>query len=701
VAASELVSAAADGPLLCARGLVKRYGRTLAVDALDLDLRRGEVFGLIGPDGAGKSSLMKAAAGVLSFDSGTLSVFGVSLDSERACERIKGRLGLMPQGLGQNLYGDLSVEENIDFFGRLRLVPRAELQQRKNELLAATRLDAFRERPMKQLSGGMKQKLGLVCTLIHAPELIILDEPTTGVDPVSRRDFWTILARLLRDRGTTALVSTAYMDEASRFDRIGLMFDGKLLATDTPEAMVGLAPGRVVSAPLGASGTQATLATLDRLRQRFAQTDVMGSTLQVFVDDADSAGALQQVAAAAPELAADALRARLPTLEDIFIALLRRRGLVQLQRSGGGSVLGDDAPTVAPAAAANAAGLDTAAVPAAAAIEARSLTRMFGDFRAADAVDFSVPQGQIFGLLGANGAGKSTVIKMLTGILRPSGGQGWVAGADMREAGFEIKQRIGYMSQAFSLYLDLTVAENIRLYAGIYGLDKAQTTQRLAWVLQMAGLGAQRDARAGTLPMGQRQRLALGCALVHRPRVLFLDEPTSGVDPIGRRSFWEMLYRLSREERVAILVTTHYMSEAEHCDHLALMYAGRVVADDSPAGMKAGVQAEAGQLLELSVAQPQAALDTLSAAGFANVTLFGKQLHLLSPDPARDGPRISALLAAAGQGVVSITPQPLTMEDVFVYRITALEAAKQAAKHAAKPPAGAAAHADATAEQPA
>ncbi|MCE9657711.1 MAG: ATP-binding cassette domain-containing protein [Burkholderiales bacterium] len=669
MATPEVVSAPI-AQVLRAQGFSKRYRSTVAVDALDLEIRRGEVFGLIGPDGAGKSSLMKAAAGVLSFEAGTLEVFGVSLDSERACEQVKGRLGLMPQGLGQNLYADLSIEENVDFFGQLRLVPKAELEQRKNELLAATRLDAFRDRPMKQLSGGMKQKLGLVCTLIHAPDLIILDEPTTGVDPVSRRDFWAILARLLQSRGITALVSTAYMDEASRFDRIGLMFGGKLLAADTPEAIGRLAPGSLVNAPLDSASA---MATLGQLRQTFAQADVLGTTLHVFVDDADAEQAVQQVSKAAPGLPREQLRAKVPTLEDTFIALLRKRGLVQLQRSGEGSVLGNSSTSgnSAMAAAANDAG---------AAIEARALTRIFGDFHAAEAVSFRVPQGEIFGLLGANGAGKSTVIKMLTGILQPTRGEGWVAGADMRIAGFEIKERIGYMSQAFSLYLDLTVAENIRLYAGIYGLDKAATEQRLGWVLDMADLGKQRDARAASLPMGQRQRLALGCALVHRPRVLFLDEPTSGVDPIGRRSFWEMLYRLSREERVAILVTTHYMSEAEHCDHLALMYAGRVVADDSPAGMKATVEQEAGHLLEITAPQPQAALDVLAQAGFAHGSLFGKLLHVLSSDPVHDIDRIATLLAGVGQRDVKVEPQPLSMEDVFVYRVTALEAAQQAAR---------------------
>lgn len=659
--ATSQVVGADTGAVLRARGFTKRYHSVVAVDGLDLEIRRGEVFGLIGPDGAGKSSLMKAAAGVLTFDAGSLEVFGISLDSERACEQVKGRLGLMPQGLGQNLYADLSVEENINFFGQLRLVPKAELEQRKNELLEATRLDAFRDRPMKQLSGGMKQKLGLVCTLIHAPDLIILDEPTTGVDPVSRRDFWAILTRLLQSRGITALVSTAYMDEASRFDRIGLMFGGKLLAIDSPEAIGRLAPGTLLNATLPEASA---MTTLSRLRKTFPQADVLGSTLHLFVDDANAESALEQVIALAPELPRDQWCATAPALEDTFIALLRKRGLVQLQGSGEGSVLGGSGPG----------DKSMTSTDTGAAIEAHDLTRMFGEFRAADAVNFVVPQGQIFGLLGANGAGKSTVIKMLTGILRPTSGEGRVAGADMRNAGFEIKERIGYMSQAFSLYLDLTVVENVRLYAGIYGLNKATTEQRLAWVLDMAGLQQQRGVRAASLPMGQRQRLALGCALVHRPRVLFLDEPTSGVDPIGRRSFWEILYRLSREEKVAILVTTHYMSEAEHCDHLALMYAGRVVADDSPAGMKAAVEKEAGRLLEITAPQPQAALDTLIQAGFANASLFGKLLHVLCPDADQDSLQIAELLAAAGQPGVTIEPQPLSMEDVFVYRVTALEA---------------------------
>lgn len=654
-----------DHPVIHARGFSKRYGQRTAVSGLDLDIGRGEIFGLIGPDGAGKSSLIKAAAGVLSFEAGALEVFGVSLDSEAACERIKSRIGLMPQGLGQNLYADLSIEENIDFFARLRLVPDADLQRRKEELLQVTRLDKFRDRAMKQLSGGMKQKLGLVCTLIHEPELILLDEPTTGVDPVSRRDFWAILGRLLRERGITALVSTAYMDEASTFARVGLMFGGQMLAAGRPDDIRNLAPGLI--ADLDSSAAAADLALL---RPQFPQSDTLGERVRVYIDETNPDTARQALATILGAARAAGARFAAPELEDTFIALLRQRQLAQLPRqfdahSDGNHRRGDGE-----------------------AIVAEELTRDFGAFRAADRVSFTIRQGEIFGLLGANGAGKSTVIKMLTGILRPSSGRGHVAGADMRTAGSAIKERIGYMSQAFSLYLDLTVVENIRLYGGIYGLSGARMRERLAWVLDSAELQGYEHERAARLPMGLRQRLALGCALIHEPRVLFLDEPTSGVDPIGRRAFWDMLYRLARIEHVAILITTHYMMEAEHCDRIALMYAGRVVAAGSPAAMKAEVEQEFGSLLQIDCAEPQRAHALLRAQNdarlSAQLSMYGLHLQLLSTQADTDRERIAALLQNAGIGDVQIARQPLSMESVFVQRVTALEAADRAKADAAK-----------------
>ncbi len=643
-----------DTPAIRVEGFTKRYGKRVAADGLSLTVHAGEIYGLVGADGAGKSSLMKAVAGVLAFDAGTVEVFGTRVDSERSAEQVKRRIGFLPQGLGLNLYPDLSIEENVDFFGRLRGVPAAELLERKRQLLEMTRLDSFRARPMRQLSGGMKQKLGLVCTLIHEPDLVILDEPTTGVDPVSRRDFWAILGKLLEEKGVTALVSTAYLDEADRFHRVSLFHEGKVMGEGSPAELVATVPGTLA---LFRAEPQAD--ALPRLKAAFPQTEAMGAWLRVFAEGLDAPQAREAVDKALAGIPPTDWFAREPELEDVFVAMLRQRG-AKLE-------------SAFPA---------DSRVPAAStdlAIEARGLTRLFGDFRAADAVSFSVPQGEIFGLLGANGAGKTTVIKMLTGILKPSSGEGRVAGADMRSAGLAIKERIGYMSQAFSLYHDLSVIENIRLYAGIYGLDGRQAQRRSDWVIGMAGLAGFENDAAGRLPMGLRQRLALGCALVHEPRVLFLDEPTSGVDPIGRRMFWDILFHLSRREGVAILVTTHYMSEAEHCDHLALMYAGRVVADASPEAMKAEVSAESGQLLELRVDRPVPAQAALRAAGFASATLHGRAVHLLSRDAAGDLARLPGKLAEAGITVQSATLRPLSMEDVFVQRITALEAADRKA----------------------
>jgi ABC-2 type transport system ATP-binding protein len=506
---------------------------------------------------------------------------------------------------------------------------------------------------MKNLSGGMKQKLGLVCTLIHEPKLVILDEPTTGVDPVSRREFWSILSRLLKEKGITALVSTAYMDEASRFHRVSLMHAGKILASGEPEKIRMLAQGSIVSSVCADASQQ--VAAVHRLTQTFPQLEVLGQDMRIFVDQPDPASAKAEVASCLQGIPQQRTEVLEPELEDVFIALLRKKELVGKD---------EKSSAVQPAAQRHP---DNGL-----AIEAVNLSRTFGEFKAVDQVSFQVPQGEIFGLLGANGAGKSTVIKMLTGILSQTDGKGRVAGADMRTAGRQIRERIGYMSQAFSLYLDLSVLENIRLYAGIYGLTRQQTAARMDWILDMAGLRPFGKALAASLPMGLRQRLALGCALIHRPQVLFLDEPTSGVDPMGRRAFWDVLFRLSREENVTILVTTHYMSEAEHCDHLALMYAGRIVADASPDQLKADVEKEAGKLYEIQTGDAQAALDRLQAAGYSSAALFGSRVHVLMPDNEQALRQMTDVIADTG--VLKVAPKRLAMEDVFVHIVTRLEA---------------------------
>ncbi len=638
----------AGPPVVRIRDLHKRYRRAVALAGVDLNVPRGRIFGLIGPDGAGKSSLMKTVAGVLACEAGSVQVFGVPVDSERAAERIKGRLGFMPQGLGLNLYPELSVEENVDFFARLRDVPRAALAARKRRLLAMTRLDRFRDRAMKHLSGGMKQKLALVCTLVHEPELLILDEPTTGVDPVSRRDFWNILAELLQEHGATALVSTAYLDEAERFDALALMYQGRVLAQGPPEDVRRRRPGHVIEVVCARREEQPE--ALRRLRGPLPQVEVVGERIRVWVAAGDADAARRRVEAALAGLAVASIEAQEPGLEDVFVALLRERE--------------ERAPGRDPAAATVAAvtGADGCA------IEAEGLTRDFGAFRAVDHVSFRVHQGEIFGLLGANGAGKTTVIKMLTGILPPSAGEGRVAGASMRRAGRAIRERIGYMSQAFSLYRDLSVLENLRLYASIYAVPRRRRRERIAGILGMTDLHGLEDRLAGRLPMGQRQRLALGCALLHRPRVLFLDEPTSGVDPVGRRHFWGILLALARRARVAILVTTHYMNEAEHCDRLALMYAGRIIADASPGRLKSELAAE-GTLLELRCERPGEAVRRLQAAGFDEAALFGRAIHVLVADPEADAGRVRRVLAEAGIRVTALEPRAPGLEDVFVHRI--------------------------------
>lgn len=638
-------------------GLVKRYKQHLAVDGLDFTVHRGEIYGLIGPDGAGKSSVMKALAGVLQYEGGSAEVFGTVVDSERAAEQVKPRIGFLPQGLGLNLYPELSVEENIDFFAKLRLVPEAELRERKGRLLAITRLDHFRGRLMKQLSGGMKQKLGLICTLIHEPELAILDEPTTGVDPVSRRDFWAILAEWQSVNGMTAIVSTAYMDEAARFHRLSFLSHGRVLASGTPAEVTALVPGLVVTFE-----STPQLEAVARLKRRYAQVESLGPSVHLFTPERDAGAAEAEIREVLGDLPLEHLHTNEPELEDVVVALLLK------EQDGQAGVSGRSSQAAHSATISQFDGL---------AVQARELVRDFNSFRAVDRVSFDVQQGEIFGLLGANGAGKTTVIKMLTGIVPPTGGEGRVAGEDMRTAGGAIKERIGYMSQAFSLYLDLTVLENIRLFAGIYGLARRQSQQRMEWIVAMAGLSDYVHDRTGRLPMGVRQRLALGCALVHSPRVLFLDEPTSGVDPIGRRRFWELLSRLAREEGVAILITTHYLSEAEHCDRLALMYAGRIVAEGTPADLKIQVEQEVGQLLEIAVDRPGAALTHMMAAGFSGAALFGTKIHVLSRDPSRDEARLREVLARVGLSVEAVRLRMLSLEDVFVSRVMALERAAQ------------------------
>ena len=645
--------------VVCVKNVAKQYQRAVALRDISLDVNRGEIFGLIGPDGSGKSSLIRAVAGVQQYDSGDITVFGQRIDSERSAEKVKSRIGLMPQGLGNNLYANLSIEENIDYFAGLRLVPRDALRSRKERLLGITRLDEFRDRPMKQLSGGMKQKLGLVCTLIHEPEFVLLDEPTTGVDPVSRRDFWAILSELVHHSKMTAIVSTAYMDEAAYMDRISLFMDGRIISQGTQEDVEALISGTIVSFQ-----SDDSLAAVNQILPHLPHVQSLGDVVRVFVPEQRKEAALGSIVQVA-SIPRGELTMSPPDLEDAMATLLSKEidgedgarssgpSLPQLkQQTGQRQPLGESGPPP---------------------IQARELVRDFGKFRAVDHVSFDVDKGRIFGLLGANGAGKTTVIKMLTGLLSPTSGHGSVAGAEIKKASQAIRERIGYMSQSFSLYLDMTALENLVFYAGVYGLFPSQQRDRIGHLLQTIGLEGYEERVTSDLPMGIRQRLALACALIHQPRVIFLDEPTSGVDVLGRRQFWEILVRLAREDGVAILVTTHYMLEAEHCDDLALMYAGRVIAKGTPSHLRDDLEQNVGTPLGMVTSSPLDALRIARQNGFDRAALFGRSLRVLTKDVAEKEQRLRDLFASMQISVSDVAHEPVTMEDVFVHSILSQE----------------------------
>jgi ribosome-dependent ATPase len=474
-----------------------RYGKTQALDAVSLSLPAGRMVGLIGPDGVGKSSLLSLIAGARRLQEGRVEVLGGDMADAGFRRAVCPRIAYTPQGLGKNLYPTLSVFENADFFGRLFGHGRRDRERRIADLLGSTGLAPFAGRPAGKLSGGMKQKLGLCCALIHDPDLLILDEPTTGVDPLSRRQFWELIARIRAARpGMSVLVATAYMDEAARFDWLVAMDAGRVLATGTPQELL---------------------------------------------ERADTA-----------------------SLEEAFIALLpeeKRRGHSKVEipprTAGDGQV----------------------------AIEARDLTKRFGDFVAVNRVSFRIERGEIFGFLGSNGCGKTTTMKMLTGLLPASEGRAWLFGHEVDAQDIATRRRVGYMSQAFSLYSELTVRQNLVLHARLFQVLKEEIPERVEAAVRRFGLAQVIDALPDALPLGQRQRLSLAVALIHQPELLILDEPTSGVDPVARDSFWQLLIDLSRRDRVTIFISTHFINEAQRCDRISLMHAGQVLVSDTPAGL--------------------------------------------------------------------------------------------------------------------
>ena len=494
-----------------------RYGDVIALDGIDLDIPAGRMVGLIGPDGVGKSSLLSLLAGVRIIQKGTVEVLGGDMASKAHRKQVCPRIAYMPQGLGKNLYPTLSVEENLQFFARLFGHGAAERRQRIDELTQATGLFKFLSRPAGKLSGGMKQKLGLCCALIHDPDFLILDEPTTGVDPLARAQFWDLIDRIRADRpGMSVIVATAYMDEAQRFDWLAAIDDGKVLATGTPKELLA--------------------------------------------------------------------RTGSPNLEEAFIRLLPEE-----KKRGHQAVVIPPLPDD---------GADDIA------IEAEELTMRFGDFIAVDSVSFRIRRGEIFGFLGSNGCGKSTTMKMLTGLLPASAGRAWLFGHEVDPHDLDTRRRVGYMSQAFSLYSELTVRQNLELHAKLFSVSPNDIPGRVDEMVERFGLADVIDSLPASLPLGIRQRLSLAVAMVHKPELLILDEPTSGVDPVARDAFWRLLIELSRRDRVTVFISTHFMNEAERCDRMSMMHAGKVLDSDVPArlvekrGAKTLEEAFIGYLVE-------------------------------------------------------------------------------------------------------
>jgi ABC-2 type transport system ATP-binding protein len=560
------MSTAGSDKAILGRGICKTFPQasgeiTHALDKVSFEVRHNALTALVGPDGAGKTTLLRLVAGLMRMDSGELEVLGLPIAQN--AHQVQAQIGYMPQKFG--LYEDLTVQENLDLYADLHGVGREERQARYTGLMKMTALGPFMQRLAGRLSGGMKQKLSLACTLIRSPELLLLDEPTVGVDPLSRRDLWEIILRLVSDEGLTVLVSTSYLDEAERCAQAIVMHEGKVLMRGSPDDVSHLASGRVF------------LATPTNNRTaRALQTRLLGHP-QV-VDAVPEAGRVR-VLTEGTELhdlgrSVGSIMTAHERFEDGFMFLLRKLTLKRSQVLFVEEHSGEDPSN------------ETV-------VEVEDLVKRFGAFTAVDHVNFTVRRGEIFGLLGPNGAGKTTTFRMLCGLLPATHGKLRVAGVDLSRARAAARQRLGYVAQKFSLYGILSVAENLDFFASAYGLRGPRRRERVRWALEQFDLEKFVSVQSGLLPGGYKQRLAMAAALLHEPEILFLDEPTSGADPFARREFWQRITALA-ERGVTVVVTTHFMEEAEYCDHVAILDQGRVLARGSSADIRSRAPATAG-----------------------------------------------------------------------------------------------------------
>ncbi|MCM1983786.1 ATP-binding cassette domain-containing protein [Lyngbya confervoides] len=612
--------------------LVKHYGPVAAVNGIDFTVQPGEIFGLIGPDGAGKTTTFQILAGVMQASAGGVTLLGRSPREARL------DVGYLTQGF--SLYLDLSILENLRYSAGLRRVAPAQFRTRAQSLLTRMNLDPFRHRLARQLSGGMKQKLALCCALIAQPQVLLLDEPTTGVNPVSRREFWDLLAGVAAE-GVTILTATPYLDEAERCHRIALIYAGQIQQMGTLTELktnLGLHRIELRAEPLDPVETV--------LQQQAAQPhsaladlQSFGDRLDILTPDVDRA--TQELQAA--QIPITSLELSDPTLENVFVHHLRQQGAAPPYRPFHhyrGSLPRQ--------------GL---------AIAAQELQKNFGPFQAVKQVHLAVKYGEIYGLLGANGAGKTTTIKMLCGLLPPTAGTMSLAGETHNLHRAEVRSRLGYMSQKFTLYDDLTIRQNLEFYCGVYGIPRKLHREKIDWVLETCGLAERDHTLTASLPGGWKQRVAFGASVMHEPDILFLDEPTSGVDPLARRQFWRLIRDFARRG-TAILVTTHYLEEAENCNRMAFMVAGEIVAQGTPTQIKAS---QPGQLLELTTAQTQQASQLLKRQIESwRVSIFGDRLHLVLDHPDQELPPLIQHLQQQQIQIQSQRSIPFTLEDAFI-----------------------------------
>lgn len=639
-------------------GIYKAYGKLTAVQGVTFTVQRGEIFGLIGPDGAGKTTLFQILAGVMEATAGTATILG------QVPRDVRLQTGYLTQHF--SLYLDLSLDENLRYTAGLHNVPAARFKERRTRYLQMMNLEQFSDRLAGQLSGGMKQKLSLCCALIAQPQILLLDEPTTGVDPVSRREFWDVLTTLSH-QGATIVVATPYMDEAERCHRVALMYDGQIQQVGTPTQLrenLGLQRLEVRANNLK-TAEQALLHTDSQAADQIADVQTFGDRLDVLVEDIQAGQIQVRHLLQQHSLAINAIRPALPTLENVFVTQLRRQGSdppfiafpAERKRE---QKNGEDIPSAPPS---SPLPTSPSQSPSKIAIGAHNLSKLFGSFEAVKGVNLDIRYGETYGLLGANGAGKTTTIKMLCGLVDITRGEVMLAGSTHNLRSSALRQRIGYMSQKFTLYDDLSILQNLEFYCGVYGVPRRQRRNKINWVLETCGLVGKEDLTTGQLPGGWKKRVAFGASVMHEPEILFLDEPTSGVDPLARRQFWRLIEDLTHQG-TAVLVTTHYLEEAEHCNRMAFMARGEIVAQGSPSQIKAS---QPGQLFEMRVAHPQAASDLLKQYfdGW-RVSLFGDRLHIVLDQPETEVPQLRSLLRTAEFDAQTMQSVPFSLEDAFI-----------------------------------